>query len=1218
VKGETVGPYRLLAELGSGGMGTVYEAERTRDRAGKGAGRRFAVKVIHSRLLESPGIVRRFLREAEIGRAVRHPNVVRTLDAGSEPREGGALHYLVMEFVRGQTLRALLRSEGALPEELCRHVGREVARGLEAVHGAGVVHRDLKPENVLITHDQEVRVMDLGVARLRDEATRLTRTGMFVGSVQYAAPEQLRGSDAEVDPRADLYALGVVLWEAAAGRHPFPAEDLASTLRRILMEDPQRLAAVNPRVSPFLEDVVHRLLAKRREDRFPSAREVADVLAEGEACTWWRCRSAAAPAGGRRPLRRVRVPRDTPLVGREEETALLRERWDRTREGNGQVVLVEGEAGIGKTRLVDEFVGGLAADGEDLDFLFGSHPPLGAATAAGAIASAFRDHFGAAGLEASLRPRLEDAPDACAALAAVLRGDTPRGGTEPPSREALASLLVRLLRSLAADRPVVLLVDDLHFAPEQGRALFAALAMAAADLRVLLVGTARPGLPREWSSGLEHLPHAVRLSVPRLGPRDLSRLLVAALGSETLAGDLQYTIARKSDGNPYFVFELLRGLSEGRILTRAADGSWQRTRVLADLRIPSTILDLIQARLADLPEEDRDILEVAACCGFEFDPLLVGDVLEVPAIPVLKRLGRLERERGLVRSAGVHFVFDHHQVQEALTGGLSELLRREYHGALAEALERRSRAADAEPADLDGATAFRLADHFLHAGRGDRALRFVERALDYLEANFLNDAAVALAERVQAVPGLLEGRGRLRVLIRKAERLELIGRWEEERRTLEEALADADASGDPAARSRVRRRLGRHFCRMAHYPEAMEVLLASLSLAERAGDRREEGATLGTLGVVCWHLGRYEEALAYQERTRAAAEEVGDLEADFTSTGNLPDLYAEVGRYEEALGHTSRHLEISRENGDLRGEAVATGNLGGLLYDRGEYGKAGDLFGEALRLAREIGDRRGEARAAGNLGRVLRDTARTAAALEMLDRSLCLAREIGYRRGEARALAHLARVDRDLALPARAEERVRHLLEIARSMGASREEALALREIGALAGADGRPEEARAAFLESLALWGESGRLAGRASTHLAFARFLEDSGASEEALRHLDESFSLASRAGGPDEAVLSAALRAALRGTGGERALGVFESLGIRMRSPERMEACWLLWRTTGERRLLLEGRRLAAAFLEHAPPDRRDALPREVPLLRALEEEEAEVPGGARAGG
>ncbi len=219
--GQDLGPYRIESELGSGGMGKVYAAVVADRVPGMDVGTRVALKVVHPHLLETPGFFRRFLQEADLGASIQHDNVVRTYLADALAVEGTQHNFIVMEYVEGQTLRDLLVELDRVPEELCRHIGREIAKGLRAIHDAGVVHRDLKPENVLITEEHIVKVMDLGVARLQDEAVRLSRTGAFVGSLLYAAPEQFTSAAGDLDGRTDLHALGLLLYELACGQHPF-------------------------------------------------------------------------------------------------------------------------------------------------------------------------------------------------------------------------------------------------------------------------------------------------------------------------------------------------------------------------------------------------------------------------------------------------------------------------------------------------------------------------------------------------------------------------------------------------------------------------------------------------------------------------------------------------------------------------------------------------------------------------------------------------------------------------------------------------------------------------------------------------------------------------------------------------------------------------------------------------------------------------------------
>ncbi|MHC4861179.1 MAG: serine/threonine protein kinase, partial [Planctomycetota bacterium] len=172
-----VGPYELLEEIGTGGMGTVHLAKLAEPASDEEAEARLAVKIVHPHLLATPGFFKRFLREGELGQRVRHENVVATLDVDGTEVEGKTVLFLTMEYVEGQNLRSLIEELGTVPEELCRHIGREVAKGLGAIHGADAIHRDLKPENVLITEDHQVKLMDLGVSRLKDEQARLSQDG---------------------------------------------------------------------------------------------------------------------------------------------------------------------------------------------------------------------------------------------------------------------------------------------------------------------------------------------------------------------------------------------------------------------------------------------------------------------------------------------------------------------------------------------------------------------------------------------------------------------------------------------------------------------------------------------------------------------------------------------------------------------------------------------------------------------------------------------------------------------------------------------------------------------------------------------------------------------------------------------------------------------------------------------------------------------------------
>ncbi len=505
------------------------------------------------------------------------------------------------------------------------------------------------------------------------------------------APAQSQGS-----PDAGLQALCVMLHEIAAARDPRSDSAMGELLRGALDEVLRRAGEVDPQLSPFLDEVVRKLVARNEESPSLSLSEMAKVLAEGEESEWWGARAQALGLAAARAARRLAVDRETRLYGRDEEMATLERIYERVQGGNGQVLLIEGETGIGKTRLVDAFVERLRAAGEDPEFLFGGYAGIPATAASPPEADAWRiaygERIGLTRLEERLENYLGAATTLIPAFAAFLRGDPPGGLL---TKDSLQTAIVQVTCALAAERPTIVLIEDLHAAPDQGRALFAALALAVPERRILLIGTAVQHQPEEWRGGIERMEQTSIMILGRLGTTDLAALLEEAFRSEDLARQLLDPIALKSDGVPLFVFEILRALREGGLLTAQPDGSWSRTREISRIETPSSMLRLIEARTSRLCEEDRRLLEIASCFGFEFDPLQLAEASGISALSVLRRLSRIERDHGLIRSAGSHFAFDLHEVREVLYGSLPERVRRRHRAAI-----ERAQAARRPPASL--------------------------------------------------------------------------------------------------------------------------------------------------------------------------------------------------------------------------------------------------------------------------------------------------------------------------------------------------------------------------------------------------------------------------------------------------------------------------------------------------------------------------------------
>jgi formylglycine-generating enzyme required for sulfatase activity len=265
-----IGHYEVLQVLGRGGFGIVFRAfDEVLQRV-------VALKVLAPTLAATSPARKRFLREARASAQVRHENVVQVYAVEEQP-----LPYLVMEFIPGETLQQRLDRTGPLDTPEVVRIGRQIAEGLAAAHATGLIHRDIKPANVLIeSGHQRVKVTDFGLARTADEAS-VTQSGVLAGTPMYMAPEQARGE--KLDHRADLFSLGSVLYVMASGRPPFRAATVYAVLKRVAEDTPRPIPEVIPEVPPWLCDLIAKLHAKKPQDRFQSAREVADVLADCEA-----------------------------------------------------------------------------------------------------------------------------------------------------------------------------------------------------------------------------------------------------------------------------------------------------------------------------------------------------------------------------------------------------------------------------------------------------------------------------------------------------------------------------------------------------------------------------------------------------------------------------------------------------------------------------------------------------------------------------------------------------------------------------------------------------------------------------------------------------------------------------------------------------------------------------------------------------------------------
>ncbi|HET8908608.1 MAG TPA: protein kinase [Ktedonobacterales bacterium] len=260
--------YELGEAIGRGGMATIHKATDLR------MGREVAVKILREVYSSDPKFVTRFQREARAASALQHPNIVQVFDYG----QSGDAYYIVMELINGADLRKYLKREGLLTPERAVEIAHDVALGLGAAHRRTIVHRDVKPQNVLIDEDGLVKLTDFGIASMYKEADaeRLTTTGMTLGTVQYYAPEQAQGEI--VTPAADIYALGIVMYEMLTGKTPFDGDTPVAVAMRHIQDLPEPPSRLNPEIPRELERIILRCLEKDPRDRYPNGDALAYAL----------------------------------------------------------------------------------------------------------------------------------------------------------------------------------------------------------------------------------------------------------------------------------------------------------------------------------------------------------------------------------------------------------------------------------------------------------------------------------------------------------------------------------------------------------------------------------------------------------------------------------------------------------------------------------------------------------------------------------------------------------------------------------------------------------------------------------------------------------------------------------------------------------------------------------------------------------------------------
>ena len=766
------GRYETRAELGQGGMATVYRAT---DRA---LHREVAVKVLAAEGLRKDAI-RRFQREARLVGRLDHPAVVPIYDFGRDEDQ----LFFVMPLLEGETLHRLLHDRPPPLIQILEILAR-VAEALDHSASRGVVHRDIKPENLMIALDggegveavRRVQVMDYGLALCRT-STRLTKTGILPGTLAYLSPEQIL-SNPDLDGRSDLYSVGIILYESLFGRPPFGGAS-PSVLYRIVHETPEFPEA--DFTDPLLLDVLRTCLEKDPEDRIQTGSELARAL---RAVGGRIDETDTRPAGHRHRRRRARKS-EPPLIGRNQELEKLRRALERAEPGALQLVFVSGDTGSGKTRLLEALED--EARSRHALVLHGSFAEAEGPNKYGAFYELVEDYFlqldeavseassgGSSNMESDpgrlgsngsadgdIEPTDRIPPD-LSSLAAELSAAFPALAEVPAIREAArgverpghsdepnqhGELIARTLGRMAHGRPCVLVMEQIHQANmEVGFLQYLLRRLSSAP--ILLVASYRPTeVPRTHPlarsiGGLRADPRFREIHLGPLGVDEHTELVEEVLGAPA-DPDLIRRIFEATNGSPFFTSELLHALAKSeeptpgrgdelRVsgATRTADGL-----PLAGV-LPSSVRQAVEAKLERLRERPLLVVEAASILGHHVMERDLEDLVAIAALtenesselPLELSTEDLEKAvdtliaRGLLEKhpsgrRGRNLRFTNGIVREVVYRQIPAERRRRLHLRRARSLSRR-------PSGQVRRRALELLHHFAEARVASEALRY--------------------------------------------------------------------------------------------------------------------------------------------------------------------------------------------------------------------------------------------------------------------------------------------------------------------------------------------------------------------------------------------------------------------------------------------------------------------------------------------------------------
>mgnify|MGYP000288631370 CR=1 FL=1 len=891
---------------------------------------------------------------------------------------------------------------------------RQLCVPLAYLHGEGVVHCDLKPDNILICENGQIKLIDFGLltqfaGALNREVSDIGMVGQ--GTLLYMAPEQIQGK--LVDARADLYALGCILYELLTGQTPFHGSQF-EIIGQHLYREPLPPSTINPDLPPQLDAILLELLAKQPHQRLG----YADTL--GNALEAFGADSAELSS---LPTPQVYLYRPS-LAGREETLEELNTRLADLKQKKGSMTFLTGVSGVGKTRLTIELT--QMAHQKSVQVIGGGgsekvSSPLGIFLPALELLTdrvrnmspqESRDY-----LPEQIRVLAQYSPE-LRGLPSLAKFPAPTHLPPKQSRIRVFRTLSTVLKKLTAKHPLLMILDDLHAANELSLAALEYIVEHNQETELMLFGVARTEESGEELRTLMAKEHINHIELERLDEEAVGSIIQDMLALTEIPSSLRTHLAQQSEGNPFFIAEYLRAAVEKGFLQRQQNGIWQVTSAegeskdfadLAQLPLPNSLLSIISQRLTHLSQSARELLSAASVLGREFPMGLLLQVAKLEESHFFEVLQELHRYRVIDEWQAEQLSFEHDKIRKVVYEELQPDARVRWHRQAAEISE----SYFLDTIEIESAN---IGRHWELAQEFQKAQTFYLQAAEWYQEQYANKDAILLYQKylkLQEEPTTAS----VKVQHALGELFERIGYHQEALDAYQPALEDSRTLEEKELEGESLSFLGRVHWRTGKMDEAVTYYEEALAIHRSIHSRYNQGVVLCYLASVYFYRGQLDKALILYQEALGLHQEVDNRVHMGMTLNNLANIYLEQGKLTQAYDLYEQALELHRENKLRTHEGTAMNNFAHVLHYQGKLKAASQLYQNAHEIFREVGDRSSEGIVQGNRAFICCELGHLEEAQKLYQEAIAIHQETNNRIFEAIHQAFQSQLKRRLDFP---------------------------------------------------------------------------------------------------------------------------------------------------------------------------------------------------------